>query len=156
MLRIFVLSVVFFLIDQISKWTMLGPLDLQTVREIPVLPPLLVFKMAWNDGINFGLFGGGAEFSRWILIVIAIAISTWIAIWMRQFQGWLPVLCAGMVVGGALGNALDRVIYGAVVDFLNMSCCGINNPYVFNLADVFVFAGIFGILIFSGRFKLRS
>ncbi|MEM7240678.1 MAG: signal peptidase II [Pseudomonadota bacterium] len=152
---IIIFSVIFFAIDQLSKWIMLGPLDLQLVREIAVFPPILVFKMAWNDGINFGLLGGYSEYSRWILVAIAVAISIWIALWARRYAGLFPALCAGMVVGGALGNAIDRVIYGAVVDFLNMSCCGIDNPYVFNLADVFVFAGIFGILIFSNRFKLK-
>ncbi len=154
-MRLFLASFVFFAIDQLSKWIMLGPLELPQLRSIEILPPYLVFKMAWNDGINFGLLGGYSEYSRWILIAIAIVVSIWIALWMKRYVGWLPTLFGGMVIGGALGNAIDRVIYGAVVDFLNMSCCGISNPYVFNLADVFVFVGIFGILIFSGRFKLR-
>ena len=154
-MRLFLASFVFFAIDQLSKWIMLGPLELPQLRSIEILPPYLVFKMAWNDGINFGLLGGYSEYSRWILIAIAIVVSIWIALWMKRYVGWLPTLFGAMVIGGALGNAIDRVIYGAVVDFLNMSCCGISNPYVFNLADVFVFVGIFGILIFSGRFKLR-
>jgi signal peptidase II len=58
------------------------------------------------------------------------------------------MICVGLLVGGALGNALDRVIYGAVVDFLNMSCCGINNPYAFNVADIFIFVGAIGLAIF--------
>jgi len=155
MRNILIFAVLFFLIDQITKWIMLYPLDLQLVRQIDVLPPLLVFKMAWNDGINFGLLGGFSEYSRWILVIVACAVAIWIAIWAKRYSGIFPALLAGMVIGGALGNAIDRVIYGAVVDFLNMSCCGIDNPYVFNLADVFVFAGIFGILIFSNRFKLK-
>ena len=58
--------------------------------------------------------------------------------------------CAGLLIGGALGNALDRVLQGGVIDFLNMSCCGISNPYVFNLADVWVFAGAIGLAVFTG------
>jgi signal peptidase II len=57
----------------------------------------------------------------------------------------------GMIVGGALGNALDRVVYGAVADFLNMSCCGIQNPFTFNVADIFIFAGAFAIVIFDEK-----
>jgi len=65
-------------------------------------------------------------------------------------------LGAGLVVGGAIGNALDRVIYGAVADFLNMSCCGLNNPYVFNVADIAIFAGA-GLLIWhSGDQKSEA
>jgi signal peptidase II len=52
----------------------------------------------------------------------------------------------GLIIGGALGNALDRAIFGAVMDFLNMSCCGIRNPYTFNIADIFIFAGVFGVI----------
>ena len=55
-------------------------------------------------------------------------------------------MAAGLLIGGALGNSLDRLIYGAVVDFLNMSCCGIENPFVFNLADVAIFLGAIGLM----------
>ncbi|MCC5973356.1 MAG: signal peptidase II, partial [Rubellimicrobium sp.] len=57
---------------------------------------------------------------------------------------------AGLLVGGALGNVVDRLLYGAVADFLNMSCCGISNPYAFNVADIAVFAGAIGLVIFTG------
>ena len=156
MKRILLIAAIFFAIDQFSKWVILYPLQMEIQRELEIFPPYLVFKMGWNDGINFGLLGGYAEYSRWILVGIALAISTWIAVWAKAYRGFWPAAFAGMVIGGALGNAIDRVIYGAVVDFLNMSCCGIDNPYIFNLADVFVFVGIFGILIFSGRFQLKS
>ncbi len=59
------------------------------------------------------------------------------------------MLAAGLLVGGALGNALDRVLHGAVADFLNMSCCGIRNPYAFNLADVGIFAGAIALVIWA-------
>ena len=59
----------------------------------------------------------------------------------------------GLIIGGALANALDRVLYGAVADFLNMSCCGINNPFIFNIADIWIFAGAFALVIFDGERK---
>ncbi|MGR2928750.1 signal peptidase II, partial [Acidithiobacillus ferriphilus] len=65
-------------------------------------------------------------------------------------------LATGAVVGGALGNAFDRVIYGAVVDYLNMSCCGINNPYSFNVADVLITCGTVFIAIGIGRDRRES
>ena len=58
-------------------------------------------------------------------------------------------LSGGLLVGGALGNVVDRVAYGAVADFLNMSCCGIENPYAFNVADIAIFAGALGLVIFA-------
>jgi signal peptidase II len=56
-----------------------------------------------------------------------------------------------MLIGGALGNVVDRIAYGFVVDFLNMSCCGIDNPFVFNIADIFIFAGAIGLILFEDR-----
>ena len=63
----------------------------------------------------------------------------------------LAGLGAGLLIGGALANVVDRLLYGFVLDFLNMSCCGINNPFVFNLADVFIFAGALGLVLFDGK-----
>ncbi|MEM9716324.1 MAG: signal peptidase II [Pseudomonadota bacterium] len=133
-------------IDQISKFWIVSGLDLQNRLAIDVLPPLINFRMGWNEGINFGLFSGAPEIIRWILIAIAIGISIWVVIWAWQRQDKLTSISAGLLAGGAIGNGLDRILFGAVRDFLNMSCCGINNPFVFNLADVAVFAGVFGLI----------
>ena len=73
---------------------------------------------------------------------------------MREAQAGRRVqVAAGLVIGGALGNVVDRIAYGAVADFLNMSCCGISNPYSFNIADIAVFAGALGLLLWSGPAK---
>ena len=63
----------------------------------------------------------------------------------------LAAVSLSWLIGGALGNVVDRLLYGYVLDFLNMSCCGINNPFVFNLADVFIFAGAIGLVLFEGK-----
>ena len=95
--------------------------------------------MAWNRGVNFGLFQSG-DAGRWILIALSLIICGWIIRWLRQdHDRHIVQLCGGLLVGGALGNVIDRLIYGAVADFLNMSCCGIDNPFAFNLADVAIF-----------------
>lgn len=138
-----------FALDQASKAAILYLLNLPQIRDFAVWPPFLQFHMAWNTGVNFGLFAGNADAARWILIALSLAICAGISIW--AFKSHLPkigMICVGLLVGGALGNALDRVIYGAVVDFLNMSCCGINNPYAFNVADIFIFVGAIGLAIF--------
>ncbi len=142
------------LLDQGSKIYVLKALDLATRGWVEVVPPYLNFQMAWNRGINFGLFGGDGTVTRWALIVLALGISAWVVRWVLKHQiGRWGQIAAGLLIGGALGNVIDRVIYGAVVDFLNMSCCGFQNPYSFNIADVFVFAGAFGLVLFADPAK---
>ena len=140
-----------FLIDQISKYLVVHVLRVAE-GSIDVLPPLLVFKYGENRGINFGLFQGNSDAARWVLIGISVVICIGVLIWLsRTAPTKLMLLCAGLLIGGALGNVVDRLLYGYVLDFLNMSCCGINNPYVFNIADVFIFAGALGLVLFDGK-----
>lgn len=145
-------ALVVFALDQLSKWYVVHWLDLRRLGAIDVLPPFLNLRMAWNHGINFGLFAGQGDAARWILIAIALGIVAFVLVWLRREPpGRLGYLCAGLLIGGALGNVIDRVIYGAVADFLNMSCCGIDNPFAFNVADIAVFAGAIGLVFFGGQ-----
>ncbi len=140
------------LIDQASKFWILEVLRLDVAGRIEVLPPFLVFSMAWNDGINFGLLSGGADARRWVLIAIAFSLAAFFIHWSGRPGRTLPVrVAAGVLAGGAIGNCIDRVRFGAVADFLNMSCCGIRNPFSFNVADIAVFAGVAGILLLNRR-----
>tara|TARA_R110002072_G_scaffold213690_2_gene370922 strand:+ start:434 stop:901 length:468 start_codon:yes stop_codon:yes gene_type:complete len=144
-----------FLLDQVTKYIVLYPLDLQTRLSIDVLPPLLNLRMAWNRGVNFGLFAGADM--RWVLIGIAVVISALVIYWIRKEKvGKWAYVSAGLLLGGALGNVIDRIIYGAVADFLNMSCCGLENPYAFNVADISIFAGALGLVIFTGESKKKA
>ena len=139
-----------FLLDQVTKWVVVHGLNLKQLLSIDVVPPLLNFRMGWNDGINFGLFGNSPEIMRWVLIGLAIVISGWLIWWSkRTLSRTITLVGAGFVVGGALGNALDRIIYGAVADFLNMSCCGFTNPYTFNVADIAIFFGAFCLIAYD-------
>ena len=150
--RIAIAALAAFLLDQLSKVFVLYGLNLLDVFEIKVLPPLLTFRMAWKTGVNFGLFSG-AE-ARWVLIGVALALVAAIYIWLvREKPGRWGAISGGILIGGALGNVLDRLIYGAVADFLNMSCCGISNPFSFNVADVAVFVGALGLILFTGEKK---
>ena len=137
-------------IDQLSKWAVVHKLNLIEVRSIDVLPPFLNFRMGWNTGINFGLLSDNPEFMRVALVVFAIVVSSFLLWWGNRNLGRVITrMGAGAIIGGALANALDRVIYGAVADFLNISCCGISNPYTFNIADIFIFAGAFALVAFD-------
>ena len=147
-------AVVAFVLDQLSKLIVVHWLALDQRGSMEVLPPFLNFRMGWNRGVNFGLFSGDSDLGRWMLIVLALAICAGVVFWVRHEKGDRRVMiAAGLLVGGALSNVLDRVIYGAVADFLNMSCCGINNPFAFNVADVWVFLGAVGLVLFAGKAK---
>ena len=135
-------------VDQTSKLAVVFGLDLEHRIEMDVVPPFLVFRMAWNQGMNFGLFGDSSQVMRWGLVAVALVISGWVWLWVRRENGgpWAQ-MAAGLLIGGAMGNVIDRIAYGAVADFINMSCCGIDNPFAFNVADVAVFAGALGLVL---------
>ena len=141
-----------FALDQFSKYAVVRVLGLDQVQAIDVLPPWLNFRMAWNQGVNFGLFSGEAGMTRWVLIAVALVISGWVWFWVRRdHPAALAQISAGLLVGGALANVADRLFYGAVADFINMSVPGWANPYSFNIADIAIFAGAFGLVLFTGH-----
>ncbi len=149
MRALWISAVALFVIDQLSKWYIVHFLELDRRLALDVLPPFLNLRMTWNYGINFGLFAGDNDKTRWILIGIAFVICGVVLWWMRREVKPLAFISAGLLIGGALGNVIDRVLYGAVADFLNMSCCGFSNPYAFNIADISIFIGAVGLVFFA-------
>ena len=147
--RVLIVAALVFIADRVLKVWVLEGLGLRKRLNIEVADPWLNLKMAWNQGINFGIFNFG-DSGRWVLAAIAVAIVAVLLIWVRNKSDLIHVLGAGLVAGGALGNVWDRIQYGAVADFINMSCCGIDNPFAFNLADAAIFAGA-GLLILGSR-----
>lgn len=132
-------------LDRATKLVVIEGIGLPAIGRMEVLPPYLNLVMAWNRGVNFGLFGSAD--ARWMLVALAVGITVGLVWWaLRRGERGLAA-GAALVAGGAIGNAWDRVQYGAVADFLNMSCCGIVNPYAFNVADVAIFAGALVIAI---------
>lgn len=155
MIRYLGISALFwFLVDQGTKYGVLYGLNLLERIRYEVFPPYLTFHLGWNTGINFGLFAGAPEVTRYLLVAIALVVVGWMIWWARHgLTRPIALICAGAVVGGALGNAIDRLIHGAVIDFLNMSCCGIVNPFAFNIADIGIVGGAIGLLIFADKPK---
>jgi signal peptidase II len=149
MYKILTLSFVFLLLDQLSKWFVVFYLDLQQKLFLNLNNQFINFYMAWNKGINFGLFEGDSVFQAYGLTAISIVISIVFLVWLRNASSFFIRILAALVIGGALGNAIDRLLYGAVADFINITCCGFRNPYSFNLADVFIFIGLIGLLVFK-------
>lgn len=154
MRNVFWAGLAVFVADQASKYWVVHVLGLDRLGRIDLWPPYLNLRMAWNYGINFGLFAGDGAAARWGLIALALLISAGVIWWVRRTRGgFRQEIAAGLLIGGALGNVVDRVLYGAVADFLNMSCCTIDNPYSFNVADIAVFAGAVGMIVFDAREK---
>jgi len=144
--RMLSIATAIFALDRGVKYWVVEVLDLQKELRIEVWPPYLNLHMAWNEGINFGLFGSGSDITRWALVGIGLAISLALLVWFRKSKSLGLQAAVGLVVGGAVGNIYDRLTYGAVADFLNMSCCGFENPYAFNVADVAIFIGAIGLV----------
>ena len=142
-------SFVFLTLDQLSKWFVVFYLDLEQKLYLNLNNQFMNFYMAWNKGINFGLFERDSTVQAYILTAISIIISIEFFVWLRNSTRFLMQILASLVIGGALGNAIDRILYGAVADFINVTCCGFRNPYSFNLADVFIFIGLIGLLVFK-------
>ena len=148
MYKILLFSIIFLTLDQLSKWFVVFYLELKQKLYLNLNNQFINFYMAWNKGINFGLFEGDSVLQAYILTTVAVLISIVFFIWLKNSTSFFLQLLASLVIGGALGNAIDRIMYGAVADFINVTCCGLRNPYSFNLADIFIFLGLLGILIF--------
>ncbi len=126
--------------DQWLKFWMLDEWDLLsgTIHEIT---PFFNLVLVWNPGVSFGLFATGSDASRWLLIGITSAVSVGLFVWLLRAQThWLRSAIV-LVIGGAVGNIIDRFIYGAVVDFLDFHVMGYHWP-VFNLADSCICVGV--------------
>ena len=140
-------------LDQITKYLVVFYMNLIERGQMSVWPGFIHFHMAWNSGINFGLFSNNGLAARWILIVIALGICGVVTYWMRRETRSIALISAGMVIGGALGNVVDRILHGSVADFLNITCCGLHNPFAFNVADIAIFAGLIGLMLFASDVK---
>ena len=147
-LTILAYSLTIMILDQASKFYIIHIMDLPNKLSIMVVPGFFNLKMAWNEGINFGLFASGNISRRIALILISTLICLGIFLWVVRKKSHFLHLYASAIIGGAVGNLLDRILYGAVADFLNFTCCGIQNPYSFNIADISIFLGALGIIFF--------
>lgn len=138
-------------LDRVSKWLVVEAMDLRNLLAIDVVPGLFSLRMAWNRGVNFGMFAGDSADWPLILAGLSVVVSIAVAVWVWRRGGVSRGLAAGVLIGGALGNAWDRLTYGAVADFLNVTCCGLYNPWAFNVADIGVFAGAFTLAALPSR-----
>ena len=133
--------------DQASKWWVLEVLDLPDLRQVAVLP-VFSLTMVWNRGVTFGLLNGFGAWGAWLLAGAALAVVAVLAVWLRRAESRLVAAALGAIAGGAVGNVIDRLRFGAVVDFLHAHV-GSWSWYVFNVADAAIVCGV-AVLVLDG------
>ena len=141
-------GIVTLVLDQASKLWLLFVFDIAHRGAVKVTP-FFDLVLAWNVGISFGWFQNDGFLAQAVLTTIKAVAVVVLAIWMARSRTLLATLALGLIIGGAIGNAIDRVAYGAVVDFalFHVQIGGNTyNWYVFNLADVAIVAGVAGLL----------
>jgi signal peptidase II len=131
-------------LDQASKLYFLF-VDALAQREPVTLAPFLDLIVVWNRGISYGLFQQDTELGRWALILLSIAASIGLSVWLRRAPTRFLAAALGLIIGGAIGNVIDRLAYGAVFDFIHFHL-GSFSWYVFNIADAAIVAGVAGLL----------
>lgn len=137
-------------VDQASKAWVISPngLDLPATGRVDLLP-VFSLTMVWNHGITFGLLQAGAA-GAWLLAAVAVAVVVALGIWISRAERLLVALALGCIAGGAVGNVLDRLRFGAVVDFLHFHVGGWS-WYVFNVADAAIVCSVVALVLDSLR-----
>ena len=152
MLRVgLTLAAVILVADQASKWFMLEVLRLPEVRHIPLLalgPFGFDLTMVWNRGVTFGLLTGFGAGGAFLLAAVALAVVAALGIWLRRAESPVVAVALGAIAGGAVGNVVDRLRFGAVVDFIDAHI-GNLHWYVFNVADAAIVCGVVALVIDS-------
>ncbi len=130
--------------DQSSKYWILNGLDLPALGSIALLP-VLNLTMVWNHGVTFGMFNGLGRSGPLLLTLVAVVVVGLLLAWMRRARTRLVAAALGSIAGGATGNVIDRLRFGAVVDFIHAHAFGWS-WYVFNVADAAIVCGV-GVLL---------
>ena len=138
------LGVVTALVDQANKWWMLKVFDIEAKGSVAVTP-FLDLVMVWNRGISYGLFQQGSALGQILLSGFAVVAVVALTLWLARMTSLIGAAGAGLVMGGAVGNAIDRLVHGAVADFFSFHAWDFY-WYVFNVADAAIVAGVAGLM----------
>jgi len=149
----YVTALAIFVIDQLTKWVVSVPLALQARDTIEILP---IFRLRWveNNGISLGLLNATTPTGRWMLVAMTAAIAIGVAWWIRREEKRGDQLALSLVLGGALGNIVDRVRHGYVVDFADLHFGAFRPFLVFNVADAAISIGV--VILLLRAFLLRE
>ena len=145
------------ILDQAHKAWMLYVYDIAAKGTVTVAP-FLDLVLVWNQGVSYGMLQQQTELGRWGLILFAVATSIALAVWLARATSKLVAVGIGLIIGGAVGNAIDRMLYGAVADFFSFHAFGFE-WYIFNIADTAIVAGVVGLLyelVFGGHKKVSK
>ncbi len=146
------IAVLAILIDQLVKWAILDGLDIANRPPIEVTP-FFNLVMVWNYGVSFGMLAHPGSLVPYFLIAVALVIVGVMVVWLWQCRDRVIALAIGLVIGGALGNVIDRFRFGAVADFFDVHLMGWHWP-AFNIADSAIFIGVV-ILLWDGLIRAK-
>ena len=149
----FVLALVIFAIDQISKYWIITLLQLPQRGQIELMS-ILNFTWVENRGVSLGMLTASSDTQRWLLVGLTGAISIGVAIWIWREKRTQDVFALGLVLGGAIGNLIDRIRYGYVADFIDLHFGDFQPFLVFNVADAAITIGV--VILVLRAFLLRD
>ena len=149
----FTIALIVFALDQLAKWFVSGPLSLEAVGQIVLVP---IFNLTWteNNGISLGLLNATTEVGRWMLVALTSAIAIGVAVWLGREKNRWDQAALGMILGGALGNILDRARHGYVVDFADLHFGAFRPFLVFNVGDAAISIGV--VILLLRAFLMRT
>ncbi len=150
----YLVALAIFVADQLSKWFVTGPLGLILEGQQIKLIPIFDLTRVHNYGISLGLMQAQTDLQRWILVAVTAAIAVGVAWWIRKEEARGDQLALALVLGGAMGNIVDRVQFGYVVDFLDLHFGSWRPFYVFNVGDAAISIGV--VILLLRAFLLRE
>jgi signal peptidase II len=143
----FAVALLVFVLDQLAKWAVTGPLGLNQIGDQLTILPIFNFTFTQNEGISLGLLNATNPVGRWMLVGLTSAIAIGVAIWIGRERKRIDQVALGMVLGGALGNICDRVRFGYVVDYADLHF-GEWRPFlIFNLGDAAISIAVVILLL---------
>jgi len=143
----FAVALVVFALDQLAKWIVTGPMGMTVIGDEHYFLPIFSFTLTHNEGISLGLLNATNPVGRWMLVALTSAIAVAVAVWIGRERNNADKIALGMVLGGALGNILDRTLHGYVTDFLDLHF-GAWRPFlVFNVGDAAISIGVVILLL---------
>ncbi|MEO8456075.1 MAG: signal peptidase II [Sphingomicrobium sp.] len=143
----FIVALLVFALDQLLKWIVTGPMGLTQIGDEHVFLPIFSFTLTHNEGISLGLLNATNPVGRWMLVLLTSAIAIGVAVWLGREKNRADQIALGMVLGGALGNILDRTRHGYVVDFLDLHF-GTWRPFlIFNVGDAAISIAVVILLL---------
>jgi signal peptidase II len=143
----FLVALVVFALDQLAKWIVTGPMGLVEQGQEHVFLPIFSFTLTHNEGISLGLLNATNPVGRWMLVALTSIIAIGVAVWIGREKNRVDQIALGMVLGGALGNILDRILHGYVTDFLDLHF-GEWRPFlIFNVGDAAISIAVVILLL---------